>query len=284
VKKPALLIAVLVIAVALLESALGLIQPRLVASDADWRAATEHVRAQLAADDLVVFAPRWIDPTGRMYLGDRMPVEMVARADAEPYARIWELSVHGARAEETAALPMKEERAFGRVTVRRYDQPAKKVLRDLTSAFADARLTISPREADDESPCTADGKARRCGGSKIEPRVLEIDYRPRRGILVPAQNGQRISIVFSDVPGGQLVGYVGLHDYYARKNGDGLATLRVRAETSAVVRPVRTPAREGEGWQRFELELGPGTHTVRFEIEGQGSNRLVGFHAEVRQP
>ena len=71
---------------------------------------------------------------------------------------------------------------------------------------------------------------------------MEIDYQPRLGILVPQQNGQRITVAYDGVPAGTLVGYVGLHDYYARKNGDGLVTLRVRAdETQSIVVPIRNP-------------------------------------------
>jgi hypothetical protein len=320
----AALLAAALIAVALVESGLGLYGPRSVASDADWAAAAAHVRAQLQPDDLIVFAPAWIDPTGRHHLGDRMPVEMVARADTDRYARIWELSVRGARAEDTAGLAAVETRAFGRVTVRRYDKPAMKVLRDLTSAFPEARVTLQPRNAPadprrraapdgaeegsdaPETPCGVDGKARRCGPARVEPRVLEIDYRPRRGVLAPVVAGQRLIISYEDVPAGKLVGHVGLHDYYARKNGDGVVSFRVIAGPSrraapdgvkegsadgqnAVTLPVRNPplkATVDEAWHRFELELGPGrTHTVRVEIESdQPAQRLVGFHAEVRAP
>ena len=284
--KLAPLLATGVFLIALLESAVGLVAPHRIASDADWRAAAAYVRERLADHDLVVFAPRWIDQVGRSQLGDRMPVSMVARADEAGFARIWELSIRGARAEETAGLPVAEERAFGRVTVRRVDRRAASIAYDFTARFADARVTTRPRAGGDEQPCAADGAARRCGGARIEPRVLEIDYRPRRGLLVPAAAGVTHTVAYDDVPGGTLVGYVGLHDYYARKMADGVALFRVRVdETQAVTVPLRNPAREGEGWQRFELALGPGTHRVRFEIESeQPAWRLPGFHAEVRAP
>jgi hypothetical protein len=292
VKRPAVWAAAALIAIALVESALGLYGPRSVASDEDWAAAAAHVRGQLQSDDLIVFAPAWIDPTGRKHLGDRMPVEMVARADTDRYARIWELSVRGARAEDTVGLSAVETRRFGRVTLRRYDKPASRVLLDLTSAFPEARVTLQSRTPADapETPCGVDGKARRCGPARVEPRVLEIDYRPRRGVLASVVAGQRLAIQYDDVAAGHLVGHVGLHDYYARKNGDGVVSFRISADgQNAVTVPVRNPAvgaSVDQAWHRFELELEPGrTHVVRVEIESdQPAQRLIGFHAEVRAP
>jgi hypothetical protein len=282
------LAAALIIGVALLESALGLYQPRAIATDADWKAATDYVRAQMAEHDLVVFAPAWIDPVGRTHLGDKMPIEMVARADEEGFEGIWELSVHGAHAPETKGLSCKEVQRFGRITLRACAHKRTSVSRDFTATFANARVTIqamSPNDAP-ERPCTSEGTARLCGASRVERRVMEIDYHPRLGVLVPQINGERITVAYDDVPAGTLVGYVGLHDYYARKNGDGLVTLRVRADDAqSTVVPIRNPTHDGEGWQRFELPLGPGTHTLRFEVEGErATKRLVGFHAEVRGP
>jgi hypothetical protein len=48
--------------------------------------------------NLIVFAPRWNDPVGRLHLGDLIPVEMAGRLDGERYGRIWELDIRSARA------------------------------------------------------------------------------------------------------------------------------------------------------------------------------------------
>jgi hypothetical protein len=260
--KLAYLAAALFALVALTESALGLYGPRSVAGDADWEAAAKHVREGLQEGDLIVFAPAWVDQVGRQHLGDKMPISMVARADAAPYARIWELSIRGGRAEETKALAAKEEARFGRVTVRRYEQPAAKILYDFTAHVADGHA----------SP-----------GTRVDQRVMEIDYQPRRGLLTPIVAGQTNEIVYEDVPGGgTLVGYVGLHDYYARKSADGVVLFRAQVDdTSAVTLPVRNQ----DGWKRFEMPLPEGKHKVRFSLSAeQPAWRLPGFHAEVRAP
>jgi len=210
---------------------------------------------------------------------------MAARADDARYRRIWELSVHAARAEETAALAPALEQRFGQLVVRRYDKAAERLLVDLTARFGEARVSTEPRAGGEAHACPVDGEsARRCGATRVERRVMEIDYRPRLGVLVPVTSGERFVIEYDGLPAGRLVGYVGLHDYYARKNADGVVVFRARVdEGQTIMIPVRNPTREGEGWQRFELELGPGEHRVRFELEAERpAHRLPGFHAEVR--
>jgi len=272
-----------VVLLALLESALGLFGPRSAATDADWASASRVVREGWKEGDLIVFAPAWVDQVGRQHLGDKMPIAMVARADAAPYARIWELSIRGARAEETSALTAEEESRHGRVTLRRYTQPAALVRYDLTAHFAEALVSTHPSDHPDQvHPCPEDKGARRCAAVRIEPRVMEIDYRPRRGILSPIVPGETTELIYENVPGGLLVGYVGLHDYYARKSADGVVLLRAQVDGhSAITLPVRNE----DGWRRFELPLGEGSHQLRISLSSdRPASRLPGFHAEVRAP
>lgn len=281
----------LVFAVALAESALAFYRMRTPVPDADWTAATARVRDQMQPHDLVVAAPGWADPLLREHLGDRIPVSMAARSDADSYARIWELSIRGAHAEETKDMKPAFEEHVGKITVRRFDKAAEVVLRDLTADFAQARVTwrraAKPgfeSQAADENPCvlTKDGKGHQCGSAVIEPRVLEIDYQPRRGILAPAIANEVVSIAYDDVKGpGTLVGYAGLHDYYARKSADGVAFFRVHIDDAQTT---TLPLRNDSGWKRFDMTLPPGKHRILFEEEAEKpASRLVGFHAEVRQ-
>ena len=59
-----------------------------VPDDTAWRQASEVVRAQWQTGDLIVFAPAWNDPVGRMHLGDLLPVHAAARMDAASEWRI----------------------------------------------------------------------------------------------------------------------------------------------------------------------------------------------------
>ncbi len=58
-------------------------------TDEAWRRAEEVVRAGHRRGDLIVVDPPWADPVLRLWLGDLMRVEEVARMDERRYARIW---------------------------------------------------------------------------------------------------------------------------------------------------------------------------------------------------
>ncbi|HEY6477453.1 MAG TPA: hypothetical protein VI456_12805, partial [Polyangia bacterium] len=46
-----------------------------VPSEASWDQAAAYVRSQVQPGDGIVFAPHWIDPTGRLHFGDLVSVE-----------------------------------------------------------------------------------------------------------------------------------------------------------------------------------------------------------------
>jgi hypothetical protein len=241
---------------AIVEAGQALLAKGGAPGQADWRAAADEVRAGLKDGDLIVFAPRWADQVGRSHLGDVMPLEMVAHADTDRYARIWEVAIRGAHSDELAGAKQVRESYHGRVRVTLYEKPREEVLYDFTSHAATARVIAG----------------------RAEPRTLEVDYRPRRGILAPAP----ASIEFSDVPlGGKLVGYTGLHDYFSRKNSDAPVDFVVRIDGAE---KLRVRHQNDEGWRRFEIVTPAGSHAVQFEISSPSPAwRTFGFHAEVRK-
>jgi len=270
------LAAVVVITLgAIVEAVWALTASSRVASAADWRAAGELVRASRKDGDLIVVAPTWADQVGRSYFGDLIPVEMAARADTDHYSRIWEVSIRGAHAAETQGLTAKRVEQRGLVRVSLYEKPSLGLSYDFTSHFADAR--ISQVDGGRESPC---GGTVRCPGGLVETRTLEVDYRPRRGILVPAGT-QPTRLTWPEATLGKtLVLYLGLHDYYARKSGDGPVDVALFVDDRQVW---KTVFRQADGWRRFELPTLPGPHAVRVEVSSpQPAWRNLGFHLESR--
>ena len=273
--------------VALAELVWGLVLPGRAPSQGDWDAASARVRANFRSGDLVVFAPAWMDQKGRAALGELIPVEMAGRADDDRYGRIWEVALGGARYPAGDAQ-LREEQAFGRLVVRRYDKPSVRVVYDLTSHAHEARV-VTLDERGQERPCLAEADGGfRCPAGLVEPRTLEVDYRPRRGLLVPSDASHTTRIELADVTNGKtLVGYLGLHDYYSRKNGEGWIDLKVFVDGTE---RTRLRYRQEEGWRRFEVDLsGPvratNTRDLRFEVSAgaPATRRTVGLHAEVRQ-
>lgn len=283
----AALALLLVLGAAAWEAALALRAPSRVPSQADWEAAARIVRQGFAPGDLIVFAPLWADPLGRQVLGDLMPVSMVGRPDAARYGRIWEVSIRGARAPETEGLRAAQQGEAGGVRVVRYEQRAVTVTQDLVEELPRAQVSQAAAAApphEGETPCLG----QRCPGSMIERRILEIDYQPRYGVLVPVEAGRRTVLTY-EVPAAALSGarlsvWAGLHDYYARKTESGPVDLVVDFDQGARRVPVSVQPR---GWQRWDIEAPPGqerAHTLRFEISAKDARaRFLGLAAEVRR-
>lgn len=302
-----LLVAVL--AIAGWETAAGLWRRASVPSQADWQAAAHAVRADFRPGDLIVIAPRWADPLGRAELGDLMPETMVGRPDNAPYARIFELSIRGARAEDSAGLLAEWTQPFGGVKVARYKKEPVQVLFDLVEQALSARVAQRPLAATGRTlaepvPCLWEGPrpapqppvgaagAFRCAHSRVEKRMLEIDYRPRYGISVELAANQETLLSWEDIPdeawNGQLVLWFGLHDYHARKNARGPAEVVVDLDDGKVRVPLHIEPDRGLEQLRLALPKNPeprrAQHAIRIELSAQSApHHFVGVLGRLEQ-
>lgn len=226
------------------------------APDADWQAAAAIVRARYQPGDLIVFAPGWADPIGRLHLGDLIPVEYAARMDAARFARIWELSLRGARSPDTAGLATAETFVAGEVAVRRYDQPPVTVLADVR--------TLLPR-------AQVEGAAR---PPSLE--LAEVGFEPHRCIQVVPVPGKPVRMTFA-LPAGTLVGYVGLADIFTRRDIRRPGRLVVESSGRALV---EVAPGVDDGWVRFETPVLGGD--ITFVASADAPQRQICFAAEVR--
>ncbi len=268
---------------ALVETVSALTAPGRVAADGDWEAAAGEVRAGFRPGDLILFAPDWADQVGRQHLGDLVTAEMAGRGDDDRYARVWEVSIRGARSPETSGRILSQSR-HGKVEVTLYEKaPPVEIAYDFTDHLGDARVTQVPADGrGDERPCYRDGGAFRCASTRVEKRTLEVDYRPRRGILAPVDGALTTRIEFENVTlGKELVGYTALHDYYSRKSADGPVDFAAFLDGKQLLAVHHL---NSDGWRQFTFPTAPGTHNVRFEIHAPNAAwRTFGFHAEARK-
>ncbi len=263
-------LAVLVGLLALCETGWAIYAPYRVPSEAEWQAASAEVRKHLGPHDLIVFAPLWMDQVGRQHLGDKIPLEMAARADNDHYDRVWEISLRGAHAPDARGAKVIEERSFGSLTLRLFYKPIEPVSYDFTSHFWQGQVSEVDRRGIEQRRSTT-----------LLPRVLEVDYQPRRGILAPVAGDHMTRIEFSNVAlQSRLIVYTGVHDYYARKVADGAVDFRIIVDG---IEQAHIVHHNHDGWKRFELATSAGSKTVRFEISSpQPAWRTFGFHAEAR--
>lgn len=192
-----------------------------VPDDAAWQRAAQVVRAQHQAGDLVTFAPGWIDPVGRLHLGDLIPLEMAARMDDARYARAWELSIRGARTDAHRGERPAFEQIVDGVRVRRYDRTPVTVL-------ADVLALETPRV-----------------------RIAEVGFEPHRCITLQGRLAVKL-------PAGKLVGYAGIPDIFTRR--DNRAAGRLDVEAGGKVIASIAPGVD-DGWVRFEAPIDAGEVT-----------------------
>jgi hypothetical protein len=242
-----------------------------VPSDDDWQAARAWVDGQRSSTDLMLIAPRWLDPVGRMHLGDWISLDQATRMDSGPYSVLWEFSARGASAPETAGLEVATEKAFGDLTVRRYEKPAAAVVSDFVTLFSRERVK---GEVD---------RPRIVGVSTDGASVAieEVGFEPHRCVRIIPKPGKTVDVTYENVElGTTLVGYVGLADIFTRRDirEPGRLEVFVGGESAAIVEPG-----VDDGWVRFEAATESGTGSVRFSVSAAVPKRLVCFAAEARR-
>ena len=207
----------------------------------DWRAVAAVVHREARSGALIVFAPAWVDPIGRMWLGDLMTIDQVARMDAARYTDVWEVSTRGAAAPETAADAPASDRRYGRIRLRHFVRTAPAVTWDL----------------------------------RPQSRLYEVDFAPREGMVIDLDRpGNQRTVSFSNVPlGTELQVYAGLADYRVRSRNGGSALLQVFVDGHEVT---RGRLDNDSGWLRLPAaQTNPGLHEVRLVALAQDARGPV---------
>jgi len=252
--------ALALVLVAIWEIVATLRAPSGVPDDAAWKDAAAAVRAGHQPGDLIVFAPAWADPVGRMHLGDLIAIDDAARMDAAKYGRIWEVAIRDAHAPDVAGLAPVASSEHAGVAVRRYERTPVTVLADLRAALPTAKIE----------------------GGTARLVLAEVGFAPHRCIqAVPSSATQPLRITFANVPlGAQLVGYVGIADVFTRRDVRAPGDIEVEVGGAVIAR-----ARAGveDGWVRFAATTTPGSAIVSILVRSQAAGRLVCFAAETRR-
>jgi hypothetical protein len=276
-----------------------------VVPDADWTAARDSVKAELKADDLVLFAPFWADPLGRQFFGDELSgIKREARPDESRFTRTFEVGIRGAHRPELAGWKKASERQFGKVTVAVYDNPTPiKLHADLVDLVSPSQMTVSRVDGAAETPCpwqrgpgqpgglgvpqgpAVPGDKFVCsGGATVGLAVLHaLDHHPHLCIFAspPGPSGV-LRMKFSNITfGSSLHGHSGVQWLNERTP----SAERIQVAFSAFDRPIgQNVHRVGAGWTRFEFptpELAGKKGDLVADVTGQGP-RSYCFEADTR--
>jgi hypothetical protein len=295
-------------AVGLLELGAHLVQAHATVRDNDWKAAHDYVAAASKPDDLVTFAPRWVDPIGRHEFGpDVATLQREARPDESRFPRAFEVSIRGAHDPSLEGWRRTEERDFGTVTVATLENPAPAhVLEDLVSLVGASRLQVSRVDGDRAVDCGFSRGAPQSGGLGAGPAVpgerfvcpgggfvaasvaADLDYRPRRCIYAPPQGGKTVlRLRFLGVELGRtLHGHHGLYVEAERNRTGAPVTITFKVGDAIVGSVVH---HDGDGWKPFEFDTTPfqeathGRADLVAEIASSSSDRrMYCFEADTR--
>ncbi len=284
-------------AAGLMELGTHVVQTHSVVPDGDWKAARAYVASQAKTDDLVTFAPGWVDPIGREQFGnDVATLEREARPDETRFGRAFEVSIRGAHTPSLTTWSRAGERRFGDVTVSTLENPAPaRVLEDLVSLVNPERLRVSRVEGDREAPCAFShgsvqsgglgfgpaipGDRFTCpGGALVGASVMEdLSYRPRRCIYAPPTGGRGlVRLRFVDVKIGRtLHGHHGIYAEAERNRTGAPVTITFKVGDALVGSVVH---HDGDGWKPFEFD------TSEIRTDSNAGDRRADVIAEIAAP
>jgi hypothetical protein len=286
--------------VGLLELAAHAVQTHSVTPDADLSAARAYVAAHAAPEDLVAFAPKWVDPVGRAHFGSALAtVEREARADETRFPRALEVSIRGAHLPALAGWRRASEQRFGSVLVTTWDNPAPaQVLDDLVSRVDPQHLRVSRGDAE----CNFTHGTAQSGNLGFGPAipgdhfvcpgggfvgasvVADLDYVPHRCVFAPPSGSAPLRLRFTDVRFGRVLhGHHALYVEAERDKKGAPVTLSFKSGDSTLGTVVH---RDGDGWKPFEIDtsaLDGQKGDLLAEISSPGGERrLYCFEADTR--
>jgi hypothetical protein len=302
-------------AAGLLELGAHVVQTRAAVHDTDWRAARDYVGSAARPDDLISFAPRWVDPIGRMEFGPTLAtLEREARPDESRFPRAFEVSIRGAHDPGLDGWRATGDQQFGDVTVRTLENPAPvPILDDLVSMVSAARMQVSRLDGDHATDCAFSHGAVQSGGLGAGPALpgdrfvcpgggfvaatvaADLEYRPRRCIYAPPQGGRAVvRIRFLGVRLGRtLHGHHGLYVEAERDRKGAPVTITFRVGNAVVGAVIGSVVHhDGDGWKPFEFDTTDlaaeasktgGRADVVADIESPSSERrMYCFEADTR--
>lgn len=292
-------------AVAVVELALHFKQVNSVVSDGDWKAAKAEVEKRAKPEDLVAFAPRWVDPVGREKFGDQIAtLEREAYPDVTRFPRAIEVSIRGEHLDDLAGWKEVERTSVGRITITTLANPSPVTLKDdllRHSGKPDMHVSIVDQTGEHEcsygrfgvqsgnlgfGPAVPSLRYQCGGGAYVGISIMaDLDYRARRCFYAPAQGpNATVKLRFDSVAFGRVIhGHHGLYVEAERDQKGAPIAITFHSGDKSIGKLVH---RDGEGWKGFELDtsdLDGKTGELVAEItSGSRDRRMYCFEADTR--
>ncbi|HNS95398.1 MAG TPA: hypothetical protein PKL73_00510 [Polyangiaceae bacterium] len=261
-----------VLLVAPLELGLHISQTRPVLKPEDWTAVRSQLEAQVQPSDLVVVSPSWLEPLGRLQLGDGlMTVQRVARADESRFPVAIEVSLGSARHPALASWHLEQEQSWGALQMRRLRNPdPHPVIDDLVSHATAHQMDVSLVRGEAVQPCEwrhgqpvtgplGFGPAQpsdryHCRNTWVGETInADLEYKPRRCIHAPPPGGQEVlrlrwkSVRF----GTHLLGHHALYVEAERDRKGPAVRIVFSSDDETLGEAIHE---DGQGWSSFAFD------------------------------
>jgi hypothetical protein len=252
-----------ILGVAAIESVAAVVAAR-DPGEAAWPELAAALDARDDADPVFI-AQDWLGPVARLHVPESAYLPSLTRADLHGVPRFhmlsWGDDGTAAIGRDLEGLPMPTRAAsaeFGPLVWSTWESPeAGTVIENLTAAPHGLLVATA------SGTCRGRGSYR-CAEGAVEPRIAEVDYRPRSCLGVAVSDGTMVKLTWPSARLGDVLrGHIGLSDYNARLRNDAPVRVVVRAGNVEVVRATIT---DRQGWWPFEVATTPGIDSVEIEI------------------
>lgn len=262
---------------------------RRAPTPADWAAAKPAIEAVRQPGDLVVVAPRWAEPHGRMALGEGlMPLRDIARPDESRYPRAIELSAAGQRLDELRGWRVLNESSLsGGIVIRTLENPSPaQVVTDFTDLIDEGRAEVS---------WVFDGQSQNCpwrpNENAVAPGLFGYPTMPSKRFICGREGWQSVGVtvqdddhyyarrcVWSHPPSrGQVLirfkgvqlglairGHLGIHETLSREQRGAPVDIEVAVDGDVVGVAHHI---DGQSWDRSRFDLKLGAHASATNAE-----------------
>ncbi len=291
--------------VAVTELVLHLKQVHAAPTDDEWSRARAEVEKRAKPEDLVAFAPQWVDPIGREHFGNSISTyEREAYPDVSRFPRAVEVSIRGEHLADLKGWREAEHTTAGAITITTFENPSPVVLQDdLLKHAGKPDMHVTFLDGTNERDCAFGRFGAQTGNLGFGPAVPparyqcsgaafvgisilpDLDYRPRRCLYAPAQGPNGVvrirwdAIAFGKV----LHGHHGLYVEAERDQKGAPVSIMFESGTTLIGKLIH---RDGEGWKNFELstmDLAGKTAELVAEITSSSRDRrMYCFEADTR--
>jgi len=115
----------------------------------------------------------------------------------------------------------------------------------------------------DGGPCRGK-RTFKCDEGRVQPRVIEVDYRPRRCLEIDVSDGTTVRLIYRDMPLGTVLrGHVGWGDFNHRLRSDAPTNIALSINGDIRARWVAT---DTQGWRPLAVATTPGVADVEVAI------------------